>query len=192
MVAVRAVDSDEALLATLGYKQEFKRAFKPLEVSRVWTVCSCTSRKSFTRFSESLSASLGSYHRLRMSGFRALLSLFTQLLCYLAVLCFQVQYPMEELYRWCGVYVVYLSLSLVIFPFIHLPSGLSGRPLSCALVLHLASWRRPLRRQVGYVSLTLCLLSMWTGTDTFPAAVLPDVHLIIPSLSQHPVLDCRM
>ncbi|KAF8440491.1 hypothetical protein L210DRAFT_3539815 [Boletus edulis BED1] len=86
MTTVReARESDEAVLARLGYRQEFKRNFKPLDV-----------------FGNRIQ-----YHRTVAIDsvrprIRAPHLTFPRL--FLA-LCFRAQYPMEELCQWCGAHV---------------------------------------------------------------------------------------
>ena len=89
----------------------------------------------------------------------------------------------------CTLHPFLLSVSV----FFTLFSGLSGHFSSCSSESHLVSWRHQPRRRVGYVTSPLCpSVDVDCSTDVPPTAVLPDIHPILPSLSQRFVLDCWM
>jgi hypothetical protein len=100
--------ADEALLTELGYEQEFKRAFTPLEVHTLPQL------KLFARLNGKATAGLRhsfQYH------WPAPLDRASHLLCfhsrgtrltsstYIAQCCF-MPFLMEDQWQWCGVYVI--------------------------------------------------------------------------------------
>lgn len=60
--------ADEELLASLGYKQEFRREFTGLEVRLVVQICDAFITSRFCRLLVSRSALLASYRLSRMSS----------------------------------------------------------------------------------------------------------------------------
>ena len=116
MTPVRAVkESDEEVLARLGYKQEFKRDFKPLDVSRMRIyILTHHSTEVLPGFWNCIQ-----YHwavtidNVRL-GICVLHLTFPQLLRYFAVPSFRVRHPMGGLCQWYGAYVGYFSLPIFV------------------------------------------------------------------------------
>ena len=139
--------ADEELLAELGYKQEFRRGFKPIEVFLL-SLVTRTTPTSF-RFLESRSASLVSFLLLRQSWCSSSASILTDYPT--TVLSCSIRYQMVVLLPWSGGSV---SLRLLSKP-PNLLKGFSSGPSPVSSSLSSACrWQnllRPLLHQGGYV-----------------------------------------
>jgi hypothetical protein len=139
--------ADEELLAELGYKQEFRRAFKPIEVF-CFLFVTRTTPISF-RFLESRSASLVSFLLLRQSRCPSSASILTD--CPTTVLSCSIRYQMVVLLPWSGGSVSFRLLSKHPNLLNGFSSGPSLVPSSSPSACRWLNLLRQLLHQGGYV-----------------------------------------